>query len=627
MLHAALIFCLTMGATPAASTRVTSIPAPVGLEAKLIDDAQHNRLDASKLLEASLIASGVPDAEVASEAKRVRAALAPAIARAKTQRTARQRGAVLLQALHETVFRTYVVAATEIDGVERTGEYNCLSSAVLFVVAADGLLDHPRGMLTRLHAFARVDVDGRAVDVETTSPQGFDADRKKLITREYAQEIAGKGVTPEEVIADLSHPEELPVSSLVAGVYNNRSVGISERGDVNAAAIVLDRGERLASGALKARMAAWHASLLNAGALSLVEQNRFDEARVLLELALDGTDGTTRADLTGNLASVHLSIAAAAFEKKDWTGGLAHVDIARKLGASDAVTAPFQSRANAALAALEGTSARCQADGVSPGSPKASAAAACLANLARTLTDKGDLDTGLQMARRAYALDPKGDSVHALFFALFDKGRAERDAGHCDAVEPLAREADLYRAAVEGQKWSAAKEAGGCWAKLGEKAFVKGDWVEAGRLYRRALVHLPDEEIIRSNVARADLNIAIGLAEKGQCGEARALAKRSAHTEPSLTELATQLLESCAIVRASKAADAKDWATATLELRRGLVDAPGSQDLNTDLGTAMHNLAMTFVNQERCDDARALVPELKGLKRDKSVEIIVKHCP
>lgn len=626
-----LVLLSSLSALSPPSSVATSVPPPRGLEAKLVADGKDGKLDQLGLLEAALVASGVPDGEVAAEAKRVREALAPAVARARTQRTAAGRGDVLLRALHETVLRRYADTATELDDVVRTGEYNCLSSALLYVVAAEGLLESPRAMVTRRHAYARVSIDGRGVDVETTTPRGFDADRDKLMTPAYVRQIAGPDVSPAELLADLKSPEELPVLSLVAGVYSNRAVGLVRRGDLAGAAVALDRAARLASGGLRSRAAAWRAGVLNGGAVALVEQGRSEDARALLELALEGSEGETKKLLTGNLATVHLTLADVALGRKDWTAALVHVEEARARGASARDLAPLAARANAELAALEGSDARCQARGVKPGTAAARQAAVCLASLAHALRDK-DVDVALQHARRAVALAGTGpaappDASRILFFVLVKKAKVEGDRGRCDHVEALVREALPHVAALDGQRWSADEVMGLCWARRGDDAFDKQAWDEAARLYGRAAAHLPREEALRGNLARVDVNRAIALATAGRCDDARPLARRAARVDASLAEKTTQLLESCAAVRAKRAADEKDWDTAAAELRRGLRDAPASAVLKANLGTMVHNLAAKLLKDKRCDDARALLPELEALGRDAARDAVTKACP
>src|ERR1041385_9048339 len=109
---------LLAGATEPASApdaahgrAAVSIPAPVGLEKKLVDDAKDGKLDGIGLLEGALVASGVKDTDVPAEAARVRKALALAIAKAKAQKSAHNCGDVLLHALHDTVLRSYVSTA------------------------------------------------------------------------------------------------------------------------------------------------------------------------------------------------------------------------------------------------------------------------------------------------------------------------------------------------------------------------------------------------------------------------------------------------------------------------------------------------------------------------------------
>lgn len=605
----------------ALAAAVTSVPPPQGREAKLVADARDGKLDSTSLLDAGLIASGVPDDKLAGEAGKVRALLSPAIERARMAKSARERGDVLLRALHETVFRKYVTSASEIDGVVGTGEFNCLSSALLYVVAAAGLVDDPRAMVTKHHAYARVTVDGSSVDVETTIASGFDADRKKLMTPEYVKKIAGPDTSPEELLKDLQAPEELPVLSLVAGVYSNRAVALASRGDLQAATVALDRAAHLAAGGLKSRAAAWRAGVLNNGALALADEGRLEDARDLLVLAMEGVDGETRRLLRTNLATMHLRIADRAIARKDWTSALLAVTAAEARGANGGDCATVRARANAELAALDGTDARCHVGTAPPAE-----AAACLAALARSLRER-DIDTALQHARRAFALAPKQpDAVRALFFMLAGKAHSESDAGRCDAVEALVREAAPHTQALDGQHWSAGDVMASCWARMGDRAFDKKDWHKASRSYARAATHQARNASLRTNLAAVDLNRAIELSAAGSCDDARPFARRAASGDATLDDKAMHVLESCAAVRAKKAADGGDWRLAATELRRGLRDAPASAALRDNLGTMLHNTAVRLLRDKACDEARALLPELDTLRKGEAAEAIRAAC-
>src|SRR3954468_6784422 len=95
----------------AAPTQVTKLPPLTPLERTLAAHARDGRLEGATLLDAALLASGVPAPETAAAPKRVRVALAPAIARAKLESDEAARGKVLLVALHDTVLRRYELGA------------------------------------------------------------------------------------------------------------------------------------------------------------------------------------------------------------------------------------------------------------------------------------------------------------------------------------------------------------------------------------------------------------------------------------------------------------------------------------------------------------------------------------
>jgi hypothetical protein len=201
-----------------------------GVEAQLLEDAKDGTLDRIGLLRAALVASGVPDDKLAAEERRTRQALAPAIARARRVRTPAEQGRLLLHALHETVLVRYDANATDIDDVIATGEFNCLSSALLYVIAAHELGLATHAMVTKRHAFARVAVGDTSFDVETTTPNGFGIDRGRALSPELLARIAPPGVDRAALLEELKAPEQLPPLSLVAGIYANRSVPLVSAG-------------------------------------------------------------------------------------------------------------------------------------------------------------------------------------------------------------------------------------------------------------------------------------------------------------------------------------------------------------------------------------------------------------
>jgi tetratricopeptide (TPR) repeat protein len=620
MLSPALLVILA--AAPAA---VAGLPPLTPLERSLAAHARDGKLVGTTLLDAALLASGVPEQDIPAAAKRVRAAIAPAIARAAAQQGEAARGRALLAALHETVLRRYDLAATELDQVERTGEFNCLSSALLYLVAAEGVVPSARGAVTPSHAFVRVTVDGKTVDVETTTPAGFDPDRSK-VTPAQVRQLAGGDVSPEAFREGLKQAEELPSLSLVAAVYSNRAVILARQGDVAAAALALDRGARMATGGLQRRLADWRASIMSKGAKELMELGRYDDARLLLELSLEVTEGTHRALLTENLAIAHYQLGVAATERKDWAAALAHAETAAALGFKNEALQTVKANALAQLAAVEGSAVRCGAEGLAPGSAGAAAATECLVALAREVLER-DAPASLQYSRRALQL--AADDVYAksaIVLALDRQARAESEASRCEEVEALVAEGLPHAPALAPQKWEGRKLAGVCWEVRSRAAFAARDWNTASAELLRAKVFMPDDKSVAQNLARVELNRGVEFANQGACDDARPHLVAALQGDRGLDEKVTKTLATCAGKRAKKAAEAGDWALVLAETRRGLRDAPNDEILKQNLVSALHNYTLTLLKAGRCDEARALKAEL-GPGDESLQESMQRACP
>ena len=126
----------------------------------------------------------------------------------------------------------------------------------------------------------------------------------------------------------------------------------------------------------------------------------------------------------------------------------------------------------------------------------------------------------------------------------------------------------------------------------------------------RAKNFLPEDALITQSLARVEVNRGIDLANEGACDEARPHLVAAMEGEPGLAEKVTATLGICAGQRAGKAAAVGDWVTVLAEVRRGLRDAPKDEGLKQNLGIALHNHASSLLNAGRCDEVRALKPEL-----------------
>ncbi len=624
----ALTSSTTLAAPTAIPTSISltdgyEIPAPTGLEARLLKDAADGVLDDVAFIDAALVASGVKDDAIAAERKRIERAIAGPRARAGTQRDAKKRGAALLSALHETVLRRYVEDQSRVDVVAGTGEFNCLSSAVIYVIAADGLVDNPRGMMALTHAFVRADVAGKGVDVETTSNNGFAVDREKLVTSEYLRRLGvGDGLTEAQRMADLKNPQEVPPLGLVAGLYSNRGVQAIRQGDVEGAALAFDRATRLSTGPLKVRVANWRGALLNNAIAPLLKSGRTLDARRLLAIGLDGATGETRKTLQQNVAAVATLQLNEARTAGRYAEALGFVeDALASQGASQAVVKQLQSiRGELQGRVAGGDAGRCE-----PLAPQERGI--CIAAVAAAAVDAGDDDRALDLARVANRLAPGPQTRPVLFNALqrsAAKARGERD---CRRAEELTRElvgvASQLKPArdVDADTLRAA-----CYWSLATDAVNANRFNVAADNFARAAVFLPKDPALKKNRGEVELRLAEGHARAGRCDEARPHVRRAQAMATGKDARGLQLLEVCANERSTAAAEKKDWAGAAAELRRGLLDVPDSAVLNDNLGRMLHNQAVSALKEKRCDDARALLPELKAKGRTVADDV-VRVCP
>lgn len=601
-----------------ALSTLAAVAPPQGREAALLADAKDGALDTLPLLDAALIASGVPDDKLGTVRASVDAALGPAVARAQRLADPKARGAVLLRALHETVLRTYRELATDLDDVVTTGEFNCLSSAVLYIVAMERLGGSAVGMLTKRHAFARVYVADKALDVETTTAGGFGVDRSQLISEELLARIAKPGEDKRAIAEDLRHAEEVPPLTLVAAIYANRSGELMRLGaPVDDAATALDRAARLATGQAKERFAQWRAGLLNKSALGLADQGRLDDAQALLELALEGTVGEVRAAVTKNLAGVHYRQALALAQRQDWAAVKQELEAAKRLGLPKSDVDGLWAQAQGKLAA-EGK-ADC-ATGT------ASEQASCLLTLVQAWLTGGKGLSALGPARRAVELEPGNRRARELlFFALQEQAVAASQRQRCDDTADIVREMQLLVDALQDPRWSGPQQVLACWSAVGQGHAEAGRWPEAAAAYERGLLAKPDEAAARTNLGAAEFNWALALAKEKRCEAARPLVLRAARS-PELVKAGAQLLAGCAIERAVDAGNAEDWARAVTELRRGLADAPKDEALTHNLGAALGNWATQLAQQGRCDEANALADELSTLGRAPVAQRLRARC-
>jgi tetratricopeptide (TPR) repeat protein len=244
-------------------------------ERGLFEDARDEKLDKWSFAEACLIASGVTDPArrkgYLAELDRIEADARKAVEGAKTPT---ETGDRLLKFLHDGPMKGgYVSKQTDLHTILDDGTFNCVSSAVLFNVIGRRLGLDLAAVEVPEHVFSVLRDGGRRIDVETTSPQGFNPKGQKT----------PKGTPPADRYAGKRREVgELGLASVVA--YNH-GVGLAddkrhhEAALANFRALSLDPANPGAANNALAAFVKW--------GLDLSEDGKYEEALAVVAAGLE----------------------------------------------------------------------------------------------------------------------------------------------------------------------------------------------------------------------------------------------------------------------------------------------------------------------------------------------------
>ncbi|MDR2133624.1 MAG: hypothetical protein LBP27_00855, partial [Treponema sp.] len=158
----------------------------------------------------------------------------------------RERGEYILAYTHKKFLKSYSLNQTRLDTLLSNGRYNCVSSAVLYMILARSNGLDVRGVMTRDHAFAVLYAGAEAVDVETTNPYGFDPGNRREFHDGFGK-LTGFVYVPAKNYRDRAGITPVELVSLI---LSNR-ISEHERQNrfaeavplaVDRAALLLDRG-------------------------------------------------------------------------------------------------------------------------------------------------------------------------------------------------------------------------------------------------------------------------------------------------------------------------------------------------------------------------------------------------
>jgi tetratricopeptide (TPR) repeat protein len=165
----------------------------------------------------------------------------------------KERGDYVLKFMHDSFLKSYSTNQTRLDVLLDRGSYNCVSSAVLYMILGVAAGLDVAGVLAPEHAFALVTIGGERIDVEATTKYGFDPGAKQEFHDDF-NGMTGFVYVPAENYrqrASLSRVE------LVSLIFSNRLSDLLKRNRIAETlplamdyAVLLSSRETLVSSAL-----------------------------------------------------------------------------------------------------------------------------------------------------------------------------------------------------------------------------------------------------------------------------------------------------------------------------------------------------------------------------------------
>ncbi|MDR2313659.1 MAG: hypothetical protein LBE02_03925 [Spirochaetaceae bacterium] len=189
---------------------------------------------AAALWASSLNAGPGAEEKAAALMNRIAGAVEELSAMPDLPRQSRERAEYVLTFLHRRFLKSYSEYQTRVDEIFVSGRYNCVSSAVLYMVLGFSVDLDISGVVTKDHAFVTVNTGSAPVDVETTNPYGFDPGNRREFHDNFGK-TTGFVYVPARNYRDrvtINAPE------MVSLILSNR-IAILERGSRYADAVPL----------------------------------------------------------------------------------------------------------------------------------------------------------------------------------------------------------------------------------------------------------------------------------------------------------------------------------------------------------------------------------------------------
>ncbi|MEI6875289.1 MAG: hypothetical protein WCL50_09195, partial [Spirochaetota bacterium] len=183
-------------------------------------------LPLSVLIEAALLVSGTRPEELDARRTSLAAIVHATSRKANSSGSDAARAEAALDALYEGgILRGYSANATTLMDIMDRGAYNCVSSALLYLLVLRDMEMTCVGVKTSDHAFCLVRLAGRDIDVETTNHFGFDPGTKKDFTDAFGKATGYNYVPP----GSYRKREIIGERALLSLVLSNRSSQLEQK--------------------------------------------------------------------------------------------------------------------------------------------------------------------------------------------------------------------------------------------------------------------------------------------------------------------------------------------------------------------------------------------------------------
>jgi len=197
------------------------------------------------LAEISLWASGDASLSGLEKIKSTAASINEAIDPASSEK---EKAEFILNYMHKNILKSYSLYQTRVDVLLSNGRFNCVSSAVFYVILCKSAGLNASGVMTKDHAFAMVHINGQNFDVETTNPYGFDPGNRKEF-HDSSGNTTGFAYVPPQNYRDRQTISQIELVSLI---LNNRISDLEKANNFSAAVpLAVDRAALLLGNSYK----------------------------------------------------------------------------------------------------------------------------------------------------------------------------------------------------------------------------------------------------------------------------------------------------------------------------------------------------------------------------------------